>query len=329
MMGDTTPFQYGRKATLLITRAGQAGNNFSAFVAPSTIDLSNMHFRFRTAQCDVESPNNCSIRVWNLSEATVNAITRYEYDRVILQAGYDNTGHGVIFDGNIKQFRLGRESGTDTYLDILAADGDLAYNFSLINETIAAKSTPAQRNDILIKKLAEKGVTAGHVMEFTGGVLPRGKVLFGMARVYMRQLAESQGATWGIDNGKINVIPLDGFKPGEALVLTAQTGLIGMPEQTNNGVEAKSLLNPRIEVASLVRIDNRSVNQLLQQNGSTLASPAFDKYVGLQNLAHVAADGLYRVFVVEHEGDTRGQEWYSRLTCLAVNPITKTVRPYG
>lgn len=328
-MGDTSPFQYGRKATLLVTRAGRAGNNPSAYVAPSTIDLSNMHFRFRTAQQDLESPNNCNIRVWNLSEATVNAITKYEYDRVILQAGYDNTGHGVIFDGNIKQFRLGRENGTDTYLDILAADGDLAYNFSLINETIAAKSTPAQRHATLIKKFNEKGVKKGHVMEFTGGVLPRGKVLFGMARVYMRQLAESQGATWGIDNGEINVIPLDGFKPGEALVLTAQTGLIGLPEQTNNGIEAKSLLNPRIEVSSLVRIDNRSVNQLLQQNGSILPAPAFNKFKEVQNLAHVAADGLYRVYVVEHEGDTRGQAWYSHLTCLAVNPITKMVRPYG
>ena len=177
--------------------------------------------------------------------------------------------------------------------------------------------------------MAEKGVQAGSVMEFTGGTLPRGKVLFGMARVYMRNEATSQGATWGIDNGRVNIIPLTGYKPGDAVVLTAQTGLIGMPEQTNDGVQVTCLLNPRIEVAGLVRIDNRSVNQLQQQNGSTLPSPAFNKYVGLENLAQVATDGLYRVYVVEHEGDTRGQPWYSHLTCLTVNPVTKAVRPYG
>ena len=40
--------------------------------------------------------------------------------------------------GLIKQVRIGRENGTDTFLNIAAADGDKAYNFAVVNATLAA-----------------------------------------------------------------------------------------------------------------------------------------------------------------------------------------------
>lgn len=320
MAGQT---QFGRKATLLVSRFEQADGG-----PGSTIDLSQLHFRFRTAQQDVESPNNCTIRVFNLSEDTVQRITKEEYSRVILQAGYEDSGAGTIFDGTIKQFKKGRENATDTYLDILAADGDLAYNFATVNMTLAAGSNPGQRITAVLGEMAKKGVNRGDIMAFTGGVLPRGKVLFGMARALLRQETQTQGATWNIENGRINVTPLEGYRPGEAVVLSSLTGLVGLPEQTNEGVHAKCLLNPRLGVGSLVRIDNKSVNQLLQQNPNA-APIAFNQYAGLQLLASVATDGLYRLYVVEHEGDTRGQAWHSHLIGLSVNPATKQVKPYG
>lgn len=102
-------FQYKRKASLLLVDDDEV------------LDLSNLRFRFQVKAMDVESPNNAAIRVYNLSRDTLVKI-RGEFSRVILQAGYDNN-FGVIFDGTIKQFRIGREGTTDTYLDILAADG--------------------------------------------------------------------------------------------------------------------------------------------------------------------------------------------------------------
>ncbi len=315
--------QYGRKATLLVVRPEQADDN-----PGSTIDLSQMHFRFRTVQQDVESPNNCNIRVFNLSDETVEQITKKEYSRVILQAGYDGAGAGSIFDGQIKWFGVGRENATDKYLDILAADGDLAYNFATVNVTLAAGSTPKQRIDAILAEMYKKGVTVGDLLDPTGGVLPRGKVLFGMARTHLRWEAQSQGATWNIDGGRVHMTPLTGYRPGDAVVLSALTGLIGLPEQTNEGLRVKCLLNPRIVVGGLVQIDNKSVNQLIQQNPDSAPIP-YNQYAGLQLLAKTTADGLYRVLVAEHEGDTRGQAWYTHLTCLAANPSTKMVKAYG
>jgi len=305
--------QFGRRASLVISE-GERG-----------LDLSEFRFTFQTVQQDVESPANATIRVYNLSDET-SAKVRGEYSTVTLQAGYDG-GFGLIFSGTIKQFRIGRENATTKYLDILAADGDVAYNWSTVNKTLSAGSKPEDRIRAAVEAMGAKGgVTPGYLMPFSGGILPRGKVLFGMARSMVRSEAENQGATWNISNGQLNVIPRDGFLPGEALKLNALTGMIGLPEQTDQGLRVRTLLNPNIVIGKLIQIDNKSINQTLNRNPNAPPGPAFDRYVGVQLLATTTNDGIYRVYVAEHRGDTRGQDWYTDIIALAVDTDSKKVR---
>lgn len=301
-----------RKVSLWLTRDNSA------------LDLSEMHFKFNTQQADVESPSNCNIRVYNLSDATLQAVE--EYGEVILQAGYASQ-YGIIFKGNIKQFRKGRENATDTFVDILAADGDMGYNFSVVNTTLEAGASPRQQVDAALAAMSPM-LAPGYIAPMTGGVLPRGKVLFGMARDQVRRGAVSSKATWSISNGKVNIIPLDGYKPGTVVVLNAANGMVGVPEQTNNGVSVTTLLNPLIEVGGLVQIDNKSINQIIQQDKNAAPIP-YNQWAGIQLLAKVTSDGLYRVFVAEHEGDTRGLAWHSKLICLALDPSSNKIKPYG
>lgn len=324
--------QFKRRCSLLLLPRGTTGNNPSAFVAGGTpMDLSNFQIKFETVQQDEESPNNCSIRVFNLSAATVKAV-RDEYSQVVLQAGYEGSSFGVIFQGQVKQYRIGRTDNKTTYLDILACDGDMAYNWALVNQTLAAGSSSQDRINAAIKAMQPYGISAGQVIATgTGGTLPRGKVLFGYAKATIRSETQTNGQTWNINNGQVNIIPLDGYLPGEAVVLNSGTGLIGRPEQTQDGIKARCLLNPKIVIGGLVKIDQASINQTAQQRDFVIPQGQlpYDRYAGVQMLANVAADGLYRVYVAEHRGDTRGQEWYSDLVCLTVDPVTNKVKPYG
>jgi hypothetical protein len=315
--------QFGRRANLVVAGIGGEG-----------LDLSEMHFRFRVLADDQERPNTAEIRIYNLSTDTLKRITGkspVEYSRVVLQAGYEDGGSfGVIFDGTIKQFRYGRESSTDTYLDILAADGDMEYNFGVCNMTLAAGSTKAERVQAIAGQMGLSAAAVPNTLDSTGGTLPRGKVLWGMARQHMRCAAA--GATWSIQNGKVQVVPLDGYLPGEAVVLNAQTGLIGFPEQTEQGVKARCLLNPRLRVAGLVQINNTDINRTAGAAGNDF-SPGqlpYDRRAGPPMLfADVTADGFYRLYVVEYVGDTRGQDWYSDIICLAVDKTSDKVKLYG
>ncbi len=101
--------------------------------------------------------------------------------------------------------------------------------------------------------------------------------------------------------------------------------MIGTPQQTNEGVNVKCLLNPNIKIASRVEIDNRSIERF-KINLSVPNSAA--------NIpAPLTADGVYYVLVVEHTGDTRGVPWYSSLICLNIdvttNPINSVQVGYG
>ncbi len=310
--------QYLRKLSLLLVDGDKA------------LDLTQMHFKFQTSNQDAESPSTAVIRVYNLSDTTIKKI-RGEFSHVVLQAGYQDAAFGVIFDGTIKQYRIGKENGTDSYLDIMAADGDLGYNFSTISQTLAAGTSSLERTQAAIAAMAPQGIKQGQLLiPTTGGVLPRGKVLFGLARASLRQETAAIGSTWTISQGNVQVVPLTGYLPSQAVVLNAQTGLIGRVDQTEDGMRCRCLLNPKIVVGGLVQIDNKSINKTVAARDAEVVGSqlAYNRYAGIQQFASESADGLYRVYVAEHNGDTRGNDFYSDLICLSIDPVTKTCRAF-
>jgi hypothetical protein len=161
------------------------------------------------------------------------------------------------------------------------------------------------------------GIPAGYVADMPPGAAQRGQVKYGMSRDYMRDLADSNGMTWSIQNGQVQMIPNTGYRPGTAVVLNSDTGMIGMPRQTAGGVLVDCLLNPNIKIGCLLQIDNASIQRDLL-GGQLLNAPG--RLENMQGfLPKITADGYYRVYVNEFEGDTRGRGWYNHITCLAVD----------
>lgn len=284
------------------------------------LDLSNLRVAFNVKKSDAQTPNAAEIRVYNVAEAIVARI-RKEFSRVILQAGY-NSNYGVIFDGNIKQVRFGRENGTDNYIDIAAGDGDDAYNFAIVNTTLAAGSRQADQIDAAARPMIPRGINQGYIGDTGDARLPRGKVMFGMSRDYLRQSAEASSTSWSMQDGKLQFIPLTAVLPNQAVVLSSKTGLVGQPEQTNDGIKARCLLNPMLKIGSRVQINEKDVAEA--------KLPDTKEDAQANKPAKIASDGFYRLLVVEHSGDTFGNDWYSDLICLdvdATQPPKKQVKP--
>ena len=72
----------------------------------------------------------------------------------------------------------------------------------------------------------------------------------------MRDTARRTGTAWSFQKGKMQMVPASGYLPGEAVVLSAGTGLIGTPKANDKGIEIKCLLNPRLRIGGRVRLDN-------------------------------------------------------------------------
>lgn len=309
--------QFGRKISLILFKDEKA------------LDLSQFRIRFNTTNADFESPNSLAIRVYNLSDQTIHKI-QGEFSQVVLNAGYETGNFGVIFQGSIKQFKIGRESNKDNYLDIYAADGDLGFNYGVVNTTLAARSTVQDQIRAIVASMPDVEIdNIPDVISNKGNqVSLRGKTLFGMSRIRMRNIASTLDVSWSIDNGKVVLIPTRGYLPGEVVKINVLNGLIGVPERTEEGIKLTCLLNSKLRIGGLIRLNNSEIAQLVQQNPED--PTVYNFYKGFQLNAPLSKDGTYRLYSVEHEGDSRGREWYSKLTALAVDVSAtpdKAVKP--
>lgn len=289
--------------------AAQFGRMCSLRLGNSTaqLDLSSLQIKFQVHQGDIQTPNSADIRVYNVSAETAQRIQK-EFSKVILQAGYEGN-FGTIFSGTAVQLRRGRESSIDSYLDITAGDGDQAYNFALMNKSLSAGSTATDRLRAITGAMAPHGVDRATTAQLPDNRLARGKVMFGLARDHARALANNTQTDWSIQDGQLTLIPKSAYLPGEIPVITAATGMIGMPEQTQDGIKLTCLLNPNIKMGGRIQLDNASIQQF--KFGLSLGSFAQNAFVpSLDN------DGIYRVLRMEHAGDTRGQEWYTTIICI-------------
>ena len=145
--------------------------------------------------------------------------------------------------------------------------------------------------------------------------------MYGMARDYLRQSAESTDTTWSVQDGKLQVVSRTAVLPNQAVLLTSKTGLVGTPEQTNDGIKARCLLNPLLKIAVRVKINEEDV--------ASAKLPDTTKDSSANKPADISKDGIYRLLTVEHSGDTRGNDWYSDLVCLDVDataPAGKQVK---
>ena len=143
----------------------------------------------------------------------------------------------------------------------------------------------------------------GVITDDTGAAVIRGKVLFGKAANYVKKLAESVQSQLFVEDGKVNIVAAKDYDGKTAVVLNSDTGLVGTPNQTDDGVSFTCLINPSTKLNTLVNIDANQVAQKKISSGET----AFQE---------VNADGIYRVVKIVYEGDTHGTPWYMK--CEAI-----------
>ena len=274
------------------------------------LDVSELHFQFQTQAVVLQTPGSVQLRVWNLSGETARSITGHG-NMIYLSAGYEGN-QDLIFQGNIVQARIGR-NGVDSYLDITAVDGDQIHNYGFISLSVKSGADIIGRIGSIAKAA---NIPLGNIgIPANTSQLHRGRAYFGLARDHLTGLCSTVGANWNINNGKLEIVAQNAYKPGDVPLLTSATGMIGVPEQMEEGISIRVLLNPAIHQNELVQLDNASIQQY--QYGLDKQSTS---QINFQ--PSLSADGKYKVLYVTHTGDTRGDDWYTDTVCYAGNFIS-------
>lgn len=306
----------------------------------------DQRIQFTVNAQDTDSPPTALIRIYNLAQNTANQIQK-QFQNVSLQAGYETGNFGVIFQGTIIRIRKGRLSNIDSFVDIMASNLGALYQYAIVNRSLPAGATPKDQAQAVSQNVSSSQVAQGNAGALaqglqlgnipnsmgTGGTLPRGKVLFGLWSTKMNQVADSSGTVWSVGpDGKVNFHDLTGYLPGEAVVINAQTGMVGVPVATTQGIEVKCLLNPLIKPGCRIKLNNADITTTT--NESNLGFPAYSD-IESAFIANTSTDGTYVCIVVEHEGDSRdpGSSWLTSIIALAVdssgNSGSGTVPAYG
>lgn len=308
--------QWLRKASLVV------GKGYNG------IEVADLRIKFDVKKTNSQTPNQAKFTVYNLSDATCEKILR-EFDNITLEAGYE-AGIGLIYSGNITGYRKYLEGGTNKVLEIYGGDGDKAYNWAVCNKTLAAGATQGDIFKETASTMQTHGVKTGSVASMGDVKLPRGKVMFGPTKGYMKRIAQTTDTSWSIQDGKINYVENNGVLKGESVLLNWETGLIKAPEQTNDGINISCLLNPLIRVGGTVKIDNSAIIKAAPvTEKSKKGDEADDKTTEKKAPAAFASDGVYRVIEVQYIGDTWGADWFCNIIGVSIDVTTGKTKDKG
>jgi hypothetical protein len=281
---------YGRRYRVLV---GLNGN--------TALDVSQLRCTFKIIKTFVQQLNYSEITIYNLAAETENSIIK-EGSRVVVEAGYEGEQYGIIYDGDVIQAIRDKEDGVTYKLTLICLDGDRFYNDGFVSYAITRGQTARAIINQVVSKANVPSQLGNISQTLSEAKLTRGKVVFGLAKDYLRQIAKSENATFYIEDNMVNIIKATDLPQGQVIDLSPASGLIGVPAQSEYGVTIKCLLNPKIKINTLVHVDNSLIREQRREIN--------------QFLRAIDSDGLYRVIKIAYTGDTRGDEWYANLETI-------------
>ena len=228
-------------------------------------------------------PNPARITVYGLSESSRAAVA-IRGTEVRLFAGYrDNAA--LIFGGQVR--RCTHTKQTDGWhSDLECADGLEVWRKNV--SASWARGTPRRQViEQACKVLGLPPLTSSQAKLVTGQ-LDEPLAMYGLATQQADLLFRSLGLEWSVQSGELQLLRAGGLTTEQAVVLTPETGLVGVPEvepaQSGRApsVRVTSLLQPTITPGRLLQVESRTWT------------------------------GRVRPSVVEYTGDTHGSDWYVR-----------------
>ena len=262
--------QYNRQVQLKVGVPGESGRQWS----------NPLHISMAVDATDGKQPNRLEAKLYNLNDGSAAFLKR---DGLVAQmlAGYDTPE--LIGAGEVSTVDTSWQ-GTDRLTVIECGDGKRAYTGRIKKSW--GKKVGARK---LIGKVAEAMGLDADVSRIGDVQFPRGMAFDGKARDAMDQLTRSVGADWQIERGRLVLLPQDEATTRRSVLLTSDTGLVGVPQRTKDGIKLKMLLNPKIRIRSIVRVESREIT------------------------------GFYMVRSYKHTADTHEDAWYTEAEATRID----------
>lgn len=232
--------------------------------AGTGIAVTELKIEFEVMKTVSGVPNEGVVRVYNLNGRNRQALGK-EFDKVRLEAGYQGTGMGIILQGAIREVFHRRDS-VDIISEVSVGDGDLADRTGVVARTWPTGTEVKQ----IVQDIYKDGMPGISQGELSGlDDLPRTRrpvTIVGSSRRAMDQIARSNNLYWSYQNETLEIIPADGHLNQRTLI-SPQSGMIGVPTITDNGIVVQTLLDASIRPNRLIEVQSETLD--MNDAGST------------------------------------------------------------
>lgn len=244
-------------------------------------------------------PNTAKVSVWNISDTNRAALSaraakktsggKPQGVRVRIDAGYQDNVHRV-YEGDLRHIYHERNEA-DVITHVETGDGEYYVARSKIFKAYAP-GTPVA--DVIIDVARSIGVGDGNLLKAVvaasltnyGTTFTQGTAVAGKAMRELNRLTKSVGLEWSIQDGTLQLVGSGKSLDGEAVLLRADTGMVGSPTVDQKGtVSVKTLMIPNMFPGRKVKLDAAELQ------------------------------GFYRIIKTKHSGDTFGTPWYVDCDC--------------
>lgn len=260
--------------------------------------VEGVNIKFNIQKFQGQLQGKARISICNLAAEDVEYLTTYmspwieiqKQKKIQLFAGYENK-MGLIFSGDI--VRAIPTVPPDVWIQCEALGG---YYNNLIVDSFTLKG-PLAIGDVC-KIIAEK-LGVSFISNASQEVFNKkidGFCHSGGLNNAIKKINELGICVAWADNETLYIADKEPKKPenGTVRLISEESGMIGMPEPGPVGVDMAILLDPSIKLGEPVELKSSRIP---------------------------SANGIYYPYSIEHTGELRGNEWYTKLRCKRFNYV--------
>ena len=268
-MNNGPQYLFNRKWLVAIGQQGQPGNAYDKLRVVFDIDKNLF-----------SSPNKSKIGVYNLTLtqrrgiSIANPATGQLGDIVRLDAGYQDLVE-TLYIGDIARAKSERK-GADIITTFECGDSEKQLIYSHFEQSYPPGTTLVRIITDCAKAL---GVNIGTILGVPTKTYNSGVSFSGSVKGTLDKILAFQALEWSVQNGTLNIIPTTAHLGTEAVLISKETGMIGVPSQGEEFLQFTSLLNPKLVPGALVFLETQTVN------------------------------GSFKIRRSHFEGDSHGQKW--------------------
>jgi len=239
---------FGRIGSITVKKKGEATGR----------EFRGLRFSFNIVKTTTADPNIGNITIYNLSKDH-RALLEEEDAQIVLRAGYSGFGTDpvaaasvlgrnlaeILYVGDIRLNGIRTErQGPDIASILECSTGIVAMRDAKINKSFGPGTTTLQ----VIKELvATLGLTISQLQTDGGDVYLGGFSATGSSKDLLTGVLKKLGVDWSIQDDELHIVNPTIPTSEPVVLLTKDTGLIGIPTKRSNGSYVfQSLLNPRI-----------------------------------------------------------------------------------